>query len=60
MEVTLIQSLVRTALEEDIGSGDITAEIIPTDKKMTAFIISREDAIFLWQRFRSSRLRARG
>jgi nicotinate-nucleotide pyrophosphorylase (carboxylating) len=36
---------VRWALEEDIGSGDITAELIPADKHATATIITREAAV---------------
>lgn len=34
---------VKIALEEDIGPGDITAELIPADKTDTATIITRED-----------------
>ena len=40
-----IASTVRRALSEDIGSGDLTAELIPADKTDNAIIISREDAI---------------
>jgi nicotinate-nucleotide pyrophosphorylase (carboxylating) len=36
---------VRTALSEDIGSGDITAALIPTDRIASATVISREPAI---------------
>jgi nicotinate-nucleotide pyrophosphorylase (carboxylating) len=39
-----IERTVRWALEEDIGSGDITAELIPADKIATATIITREHA----------------
>ncbi len=38
-----ITRAVKIALEEDIGSGDITAELIPEDKTDTATIITRED-----------------
>jgi len=38
----VIQSNVRTALAEDIGSGDITAELIPLAANATARVISRE------------------
>ena len=34
---------VKLALEEDIGSGDITAQLIPADQTNTANIITRED-----------------
>jgi nicotinate-nucleotide pyrophosphorylase (carboxylating) len=40
-----VELSVRWALEEDIGSGDITAELIPADKQATATIITRETAI---------------
>lgn len=37
-----IERSVRMALAEDIGSGDITAELIPADKIANATIITRE------------------
>ena len=40
-----IQASVARALAEDIGSGDVTAELIPADKQATATVICREDAI---------------
>lgn len=40
-----ITRAVRTALEEDIGSGDITAMLIPEDKLSTATVITREDCV---------------
>jgi nicotinate-nucleotide pyrophosphorylase (carboxylating) len=36
---------VRTALAEDIGEGDITAALIPSDRQAQATVISREHAI---------------
>ncbi len=36
---------VSIALEEDVGSGDITAQLIPADKTDTAHIITREDCV---------------
>ncbi len=39
-----IERSVRIALEEDIGSGDITAELIPADKIANATVITREHA----------------
>ena len=36
---------VRTALIEDIGSGDITAQLIQTDKQATARVITRDAAV---------------
>lgn len=40
-----IDALVNQALIEDIGSGDITAQLIPEEKQATAVVISREPAI---------------
>lgn len=40
-----IISAVRFALEEDIGSGDITAQLIPASQMAKARIITRERAI---------------
>jgi nicotinate-nucleotide pyrophosphorylase (carboxylating) len=37
-----IARMVRTALDEDIGSGDLTAQLIPADKLASATIITRE------------------
>jgi nicotinate-nucleotide pyrophosphorylase (carboxylating) len=43
---TDIERSVRMALEEDIGSGDITASLIPLHQQANAHIITRENAIF--------------
>jgi nicotinate-nucleotide pyrophosphorylase (carboxylating) len=46
---TILADLERAvcfALEEDIGSGDITAALIPADRIASATIITREAAIF--------------
>ncbi len=40
-----IPKQVRAALEEDIGSGDITAQLIPADAQAVATVITREDAV---------------
>lgn len=40
-----IDASVRRALAEDIGSGDITAMLIPADAVCDATVISREDAV---------------
>ena len=40
-----IEANVRRALREDIGSGDITAELIPAERLATATIITREDCV---------------
>ncbi|MCY4264588.1 MAG: carboxylating nicotinate-nucleotide diphosphorylase [Gammaproteobacteria bacterium] len=40
-----LDSVVRLALAEDIGEGDITAELIPEDLHVRASIIGREGAV---------------
>lgn len=37
---------VRAALAEDVGSGDLTAGLIPEDVQGTADVITREDGVF--------------
>lgn len=41
-----IEDAVHIALREDIGEGDITAQLIPADKFVTATVISRDNAVF--------------
>jgi len=41
-----IKANVRLALAEDIGSGDISARLVPAERKARARIISREAAVF--------------
>ena len=43
---SIIEENVFHALKEDIGEGDITAELIPYDNISLATVISREDCIF--------------
>ena len=43
---TDICDVVSLCLEEDVGTGDITAELIPEDKMLSATIISRESGTF--------------
>lgn len=40
-----IAATVKTALTEDIGDGDITAQLIPADQQAKARIISRQNAV---------------
>jgi len=42
---SIIQSQVSQALAEDIGSGDVTASLIPENKYATAHLICRENAV---------------
>jgi nicotinate-nucleotide pyrophosphorylase (carboxylating) len=44
-----IQRAVTAAIDEDIGSGDITAQLIPADQVSHARIISREEAVVAGQ-----------
>ncbi|MDG2175043.1 MAG: carboxylating nicotinate-nucleotide diphosphorylase [Gammaproteobacteria bacterium] len=39
-----LEETVRRALEEDIGSGDITAELVPAEHEATATVICRQHA----------------
>ena len=41
-----IQENVAAALHEDIGTGDITALLIPADQQAKATVITREDCVF--------------
>ena len=40
-----IRPIVQLALEEDLGSGDASAALIPAETMATAQVISREDAV---------------
>lgn len=40
-----IEANVRIALAEDIGSGDITAQLIPAEQSASARVITRESAV---------------
>jgi nicotinate-nucleotide pyrophosphorylase (carboxylating) len=40
-----VATTVSTALAEDIGTGDITAELIPAERTASARIITREAAV---------------
>jgi len=37
-----IRTIVRTALDEDIGSGDLTAQLIPEDSQVKATVLTRK------------------
>ncbi|MDF1795045.1 MAG: carboxylating nicotinate-nucleotide diphosphorylase [Coxiellaceae bacterium] len=45
MEQALVEVDVRACLDEDIGVGDITAELIAADQMAVAEVISREQAV---------------
>lgn len=40
-----VRENVRIALAEDVGTGDITAQLIPADKQVRARVITRENAV---------------
>jgi nicotinate-nucleotide pyrophosphorylase (carboxylating) len=40
-----IQRQVKLALDEDIGSGDLTAALVPVDEQTVARVISRDEAV---------------
>ena len=42
---TYVAQTVTTALLEDVGSGDLTAQLIPADRTARAAVITREDAV---------------
>lgn len=41
----LVNRQVAAALDEDIGTGDLTASLLPADQQKQAAIVTREDAI---------------
>lgn len=41
----LVTSQVQAALKEDVGSGDLTASLVPAKQQVTAKIIARESAV---------------
>jgi nicotinate-nucleotide pyrophosphorylase (carboxylating) len=41
----VIRENVRTALAEDVGTGDITAQLVPADRQATATVVCREQAV---------------
>lgn len=48
---TVVQSNVEIALAEDIGSGDITADLLPADRIAEATVITREDGVLCGQQW---------
>ena len=44
LDESLLHS-VREALQEDIGTGDITAALLPPDSRASASVICREPAV---------------
>lgn len=46
---TLVTTQVQAALDEDIGSGDLTALLVPQQQMVSATIVARESAIICGQ-----------
>lgn len=44
-----IPALVASSLSEDIGSGDISAQLIPANRQAQAYVITREDCVLCGQ-----------
>jgi nicotinate-nucleotide pyrophosphorylase (carboxylating) len=44
-KASLIEAQVREALAEDVGEGDLTAQLLPVDAIADAEVITREDAV---------------
>jgi nicotinate-nucleotide pyrophosphorylase (carboxylating) len=44
-----LDSQVATALREDVGTGDVTAELVPPTQKVRGRVITREDAVLCGQ-----------
>jgi nicotinate-nucleotide pyrophosphorylase (carboxylating) len=42
---TALQANIRAAIAEDVGSGDLTAQLIPAEAQARARVITREDAV---------------
>lgn len=45
LQPDVIMANVRAALAEDIGSGDLTAQLVPAEEKARASVITREQAV---------------
>lgn len=44
-----LHELVRRTLEEDVGSGDLTADLVPADARARARLLAREPAVLCGQ-----------
>ncbi|RYZ90902.1 MAG: carboxylating nicotinate-nucleotide diphosphorylase, partial [Moraxellaceae bacterium] len=49
--IASIPPLVASALAEDIGTGDISAELIPAERRASAYVITREDCVVCGQAY---------
>ena len=46
-----IEKCVQTALDEDVGAGDVTAKLISKDKNVSAAVVTREDMVLCGTEF---------
>lgn len=46
-----MKALIKNALAEDVGEGDVTAQLIPEHKKIKATLITRENMVLCGQDF---------
>jgi nicotinate-nucleotide pyrophosphorylase (carboxylating) len=53
----LVQTDVQRALEEDVGEGDLTAALVPSDQMAGAHIVAREAAVVCGQPWVNAALR---
>ena len=53
----LVQTDVQRALEEDVGEGDLTAALVPSDQMASAHIVAREAAVVCGQPWVNAALR---
>lgn len=44
-----MDKIIRDALKEDIGAGDITSDLLIADKKVKAILLAKEDGVFCGQ-----------
>lgn len=45
----MIDRMAQAALEEDVGSGDLTAQLVPAHSETTAHVVSRESGVLCGQ-----------
>ena len=56
--VALAREDVRRALQEDVGAGDLTAALVPAQRRARARILAREDAVICGAPWAEAALRA--
>ncbi len=51
VDAAAVQALARTALQEDLGSGDLTAALIPANQRVEARLVCRQQAVLCGARW---------